>query len=318
VKNLTGTRQILAAVFLATIAGILTYPAWIYSEALLDFLDPPRRIANLGLLLLLFVPVVLIGAAVLHKFTNAGRDFFATLPIAALLVMLGMSILHQSAITAKWDQTPHGKQENLLRHMAAAHDQLVQPGALAKLQPPLDQYQVAALDGLIIDPRLDPALLHHLLVTFPKQVDCAIVKNSSASPDDLTTIWNEHSCPDYDFAANRHTPLPIVQSIFESPLRDAPDWQIRSAREMTAARLAKESCDPQFLYSLFNAQDDLASDTKAGLLMRIDMTQNPCTPKLVRAQMQSPPELQQAAQQRGQLPAHDRQTWEAQNWHPAR
>ena len=317
-KNLTRTRQILAAVLLATTAGILTYPAWIFSEALLDFLEPPRRIANVGLLLLFFVPLVLLGSVILRKFTSAARDFFATLPIAAMLVMLGMLILHQSAITTRWDQTPQGKQEEELRHGAAAHDQLTQPGALAKLQPPLDQYQVAALASLIIDPRLDPALLHHILITFPKQVDCAIVKNSSASPDDLTTIWNERTCPDYDFAVNRHTPFPIVQSIFESPRRDAPDWQIRSAREMTAARLAKESCDPQFLYSLFNAKDDLAPDTKAGLLMRIDMTQNPCTPKLVRAQMQSPPELQQAAQQRGQLPAHDRQTWEAQNWHPAR
>jgi len=318
VKNLTGTRQILAAVFLATTAGIFSYPAWIFSEALLDFLDPPRRIANLGLLLLLFVPVLLLGAAILHKLANAGRDFFATLPIASMVVMLGMLILHQSAITARWHHTPEGKREEEVRRGAAAHEQLTQPGALAKLQPPLDQYQVAVLASLIIDPRLDPAILHHILVTFPKQVDCAIVKNSSASPEDLTTIWIEHICPDYDFAANRHTPLPIVQSIFESPRTDAPDWQLLSAREMTAARLAKERCDPNFLYSLFNAKGDLAPDTKAGLLMRIEMTQNPCTPELVRAQMQSPPELKQASQQRGQLPAYDRQTWEAQNWHPSR
>lgn len=138
-------KQILAGAIVAVVAAIIAYPAWVINEALLDFMSLPRNTANIGLLLLIYVPLALIGAVVCWKLGNAGADFFWELGIASTFVILVMAVAHQSAVTRKWEQTPQGRHEHETRSVSAAYEKLLQPSALATLKPPLDRLSTGTL-----------------------------------------------------------------------------------------------------------------------------------------------------------------------------
>ncbi len=195
------------------------------------------------------------------------------------------------------------------------------PSRIANLKAPLDSYETAALENRVHDPDVDGATLHHVFVTFPKQVDCDLIKNANILPSDLLTIWNEHMCREDDLIPNPQTPMDVVKSIFDSHHEADSDPNILTIRDRAAIRIAKEACDPKLLYSLFNARADFPLDTNAGLKMRTQMVSNICTPLVVRAQMKRMPDLKQPADYEryyGNLARGNQEAGEAQYWVPSR
>jgi hypothetical protein len=321
VKELFRRNESLAGIVLAIAAAILAYPTWLFLDALARFMEPPPRNANIGLLLLVFVPLVAICAGICWKIVKPGQNFFWGLGVTSALAVMVMAAVHQSEISKSWEQTPQGKQEHDTRRVSAAYQELLRPRAIEKLRPPLDFYEVQALAMRMQDQRLDAATLHHVFVTFPKQVDCEIAKNPNALSEDLVAIWNEHICADeHTFVMNPNVPLKIVRSIFDAHHGKTSDWHAAMVRDEAALRLAKGSCDPELLYSFFTATDEFPPETQVGGLLRMYMARNMCLPEIVCAQMQSPPESKQAA-----CDGHDRGVarWdpkvrEAQAWRPQR
>ena len=114
-RELIRRYQIFAAAIVAVVAAIIAYPAWVLNEALLDFMSPPRSTANVGLLLLIYVPLVLIGAIACWKVSKVGVDFLWQVGVASTVVILVMAVMHQSALSRKWEQTPQGRQEHETR-----------------------------------------------------------------------------------------------------------------------------------------------------------------------------------------------------------
>ena len=204
---------------------------------------------------------------------------------------------------------------------AAAWEKVRRADAIAKLQPPLDSYELEALGNRIHTPDIDAEALHHVFVTFPKKLDCDIAQNPNALSDDLAAIWKARDCPDYYLTINPDVPLEIVQSIFDSTKREDLDEWGRMARDGAALRLATDRCDPEFLYSLYDATGEFAPETKTGGLIRIRMATNLCTPEVVWRQMQRPPELKQAAEYAKsyrRTASADSRVREAQEWRPKR
>jgi hypothetical protein len=319
VRELIRRYQIFAAAIVAVVAAIIAYPAWVINEALSDFMSPPRSTANVGLLLLIYVPLVLIGAIVCWKVSKTEVDFLWQVGVGSILAILVMAVVHQSAVSRKWEQTPQGRQEQETSGVSAAYERLLQPGGLATLKPPLDQYEVEALRMRVGDQRLDSGTLHHILVTFPKQADCEIVKNPNARTEDLVAIWNEHVCSDaYDFVMNPNVPVETVRSIYDS-LRDKTlDEHGEMVRNEAMLRLAKGSCDPELLYSFFKARQPFAPDDKVATALRIHIVRNMCLPDIVCERLQNPADVGQAVcneHERG-VARWDPKVREAEAWTP--
>lgn len=316
-RALPKAAHITGGILLAGLCGLLAYFPWIILESLGDFLSRPRRIANIGLLLAIFVPLVLIFAVAWWKITKPKSYFFESLGVSALFTFLIMAGIHQSKVQARWQQTSEGQVEVEVAKLAAARDRVMPQGKIGNLKPPLDRDEISVLASEVRWPNIDGATLHRVLVAAPKQLDCEIAQNPSVLQQDLLSIWNEHACPDSYFSANPQTPLDVVKVIFDSH-HDAADEKTRIARTNAAVRLAKESCDPELLYSLFNSTGDLATDTKAGSDMRVHMVSNVCVPWIVRKQMQKLPELKQPVDYERAFPPMSREVWEAQHWLPSR
>ena len=156
-----------------------------------------------------------------------------------------------------------------------------------------------------------------LLVAVPKQLDCDIAQNANIFQPDLLSIWDEHACPNTYFTANPQTPSDLLKKIFDSSQDAQADEETRLAGNQAAVRLAKQSCDPKLLYSLFGSKGGLALDTPAGWDMRVQMVSNVCTPAVVRKQMQKLPALKQPADYERAYPPMSREVWEAQHWSPS-
>lgn len=310
--------HITCGILLAGLCGLLAYFPWVILESLGDFMSRPRRIANIGLLMAIFVPLVLIFGVAWWKITKPKSYFVQSLGVSALFTFLIMAAIHQSNVQARWQQTPEGQVEVEVAKLAAARERVMPQGKIGDLKPPLDRDEISVLASEVRWPNVDGATLHRVLVTVPKQLDCDIAQNPNVFQQDLLSIWNEHACPDSYFAANPQTPLDVVKVIFDSHDDAEADEKTRIVRKQAAVRLAKESCDPELLYSLFNSKGDLAIDTKAGLDMRVQMVSNVCAPGIVRKQMQKLPELKQPADYERAFPPMSREVWEAQHWLPSR
>lgn len=318
-KRLSRQTHIAAGVVVAVLAGLVAYFPWVVMESFNDFMSPPRRVASVGLLIVILIPLVLLFGVIWWKTTDATSDFFASLAGTTVFVFVIAAAVHQSSVTAKWKDTTEGRLETEAAKGAAAWDTVMVPSRIAKLEPPLDNYQVSALTNRIHYPDMDGATLHHILVTFPKQFDCDIVQNVNVLQDDLLAIWNGHNCPEPYFVANPKSPLRLVEEIFDSHQDANPDEKSRMARNQAALRLAKESCDPKWLYSLFHANGDFAADTQFGLQLRTQMVSNICTPFVIRSEMQKIPDLKQPAdyeREYGRMARGDQQAGEAQFWVP--
>jgi hypothetical protein len=261
---------------------------------------------------------VLIFGAAWWIITRPKSYFFKSLGVSALFTLLITTAIHQSSVQARWQQTPEGQVEVEVARGAAARERVMPQGKIGNLKPPLDRDEISVLAGEVRWPNVDGATLHRVFVTVPKQLDCDIAQNPNIFQQDLLSIWNEHACPDSYFAANPQTPLDVVKVIFDSQPEPEADEKARIPRTQAAARLAKESCDPELLYSLFNSKGDLAIDTKAGSDMRVQMVANVCAPWIVREQMQRLPGLKQPADYQRAFPPMSREVWEAQHWRPSR
>lgn len=310
--------HIAGGILVAGICGLLAYFPWVILESLGDFMSPPRRLANIGLLLVIFVPLVLLCGMAWWKITKPKSYFFESLGVSMLFTFLIMVAIHQSSVQAKWQQTPEGQVEVQIAKGAAARQRVMPQGKIGNLKPPLDPDEISVLAGEVRWPYVDGATLHRVFVAVPQQLDCDIVQNPNVLQQDLLSIWNEHTCPESYFAANPQAPLDVVKVIFDSHHEAEADEKARIPRKQAAVRLAKESCDPELLYALFNLKGDLAIDTKAGLDMRIQMVSNVCTPGIVRKQMQNLPDLKQPADYERAFPPMSREVWEAQHWLPSR
>jgi hypothetical protein len=321
VRELIRRYQIFAAAIVAVVAAIIAYPAWVINEALADFMSPPRSTANVGLLFLIYVPLVLIGAIVCWKVSKTGVDFLWQVGVASTLAILVMAVVHQSAVSRKWEQTPQGRQQHETEGVSAAYERLLQPGALATLKPPLDQYEVEALRMRVFDQRLDSGTLHHIFVTFPKQADCEIVKNPNARTEDLVAIWNKHACPDdYSFVMNPNVPVEIVRSIYDSLHDKTLDEHGEMVHNEAMLRLAKGSCDPELLYSFFKAREPFPPDHKVGAALRINLLRNMCLPDVACQKLQNPSDVGHAVcneHERG-VARWDPKVREAEAWKPVR
>ena len=238
--------------------------------------------------------------------------------MATIVTFLTMTATHQSSVEARWEQSPEGQVQVQVAKLAAAHDRVMPNGKIGDLKPPLDQEEISVLASEVRWPSVDGATLHRVLAAVPKQLDCVIVQNPNILQQDLLSIWNKHDCPNLNIADNPQTPLDVVRKIFDS-LQDAKsEEQSRTARKHAAVRLAKEACDPELLYSLFNSKGDLAIDSAAGWDMRVQMVSNVCTPEIVRMQMQKLPNLKQPADYERTYAPMSREVWEAQHWSPSR
>lgn len=310
---------IIAGALLAVLAGAVAYLPWVILESLNDFMSPPRRVANVGLLLVILVPLVALFGLYWWKTRKASSEFFASLAGSTVIVFVIVAGIHQSRVTAKFEDTPQGRRETEAAKGAAAWDTVMVPSRVARLKPPLDSYQVAALTNRIHYPDMDGATLHHVLITFPKQFDCEIVQNANVLQADLLAVWKAHNCPESYIVLNPQSPLDVVKAIFEAHPEADPDEKSRTARNQAAVRLAKESCDPKLLYWLFHARGDLAADTEVGLQLRVQMVSNICTPLVVRSEMKKIPDLKQPADYErvyGRLARGNQQAGEAQFWVP--
>jgi hypothetical protein len=316
-KALPKGAHIAVAVLLAGICGLFAYFPWVILESL-DFMSPPRRVANIGSLLVIFVPLVLVFGMAWWKIAKPNSYFFESLGMSALLTFLIMVAIHQSSVHAKWQQTSEGQFEVRVAKFAAARERVMPNGKIGNLNSPLGRDEISVLAGAVPWPNIDGATLHRVFVSVPKQLDCDIAKNPNVFQQDLLSIWNEHACPDSYFTANPQTPLDVVKVIFDSHHDTEADEKTRMARNQAADRLAKESCDAELLYSLFNAKGDLALNTMAGSDMRAQMVSNVCTPWVVRKQMQKLPNLKQPPDYERAYPPMSREVWEAQHWFPSR
>lgn len=325
-KALPKAAHVVAGILLAGLSGLIVYIPWTIMEALEDFAHGalPRRYADIGLLLLIFPPPLIALGSLWWLVTRPKSCFFQSLGWSAMVTFLSMVSIHQAELGAEWRRTWHGqdvmKQEADWRAWQAARDRVMPQGKIRDLHPPLDQDEVRVLADQLRWPYIDAATLHRVHASVPKQLDCAIAQNSNALPDDLLSIWNEHICPDSYLAGNPNTPFDVLEVIFDAHPEGEADKDGRAARNGSAAGLAKVSCDPALLYSLFQLKDGLAIDTAAGLQMRRNMVRNTCTPWIIRKQMEKLPQLEQPAdyQTRREYRAWSREIWVAQHWRPQR
>jgi hypothetical protein len=306
---------------ISCLAGCVAYAPYVVLESLADFMERPRQVANIGLLILVFCPVVLIFGAVWWKITKPKLYFFESLTVSALFTIVIMAGVHQIGVTERWRETPEGRLQTETAKGADAWDKVILRSEITQLKPPLDPYTAAALAKRVHDPDVDGATLHYVVTTLPKQVDCDVIQNSNILQSDLVAIWKEHSCLEEYFIANPHTPLDLVKSIFDSNQGAETDATVLTTHDRAAIRLAKESCNPKLLYSLFNAKSDFPLNTSAGIQMRTQMVSNICTPLVVRAQMSKMPDLKQPTDYEryyGNLARGNQQAGEAQYWVPSR
>lgn len=317
-KALSKWSQIIAGALLAVFCGLLAYFPWVILESLGDFMSRPRRAANIVLLMAIFLPLVLVTGLCWWRVSKPKGFFFESLGLSALVVFLIMTAIHQSSVAAKWQQSPEGQVQVQVMKLVAARDRVMPEGKIGNLKPPLDQDEISVLASEVRWPNVDGATLHRVLAAVPKQLDCVIVQNPNILQQDLLAIWNEHDCPDLDIADNPQAPLDVLRKIFESHPEANRDEKTRTAQEHAAVRLAKQDCDPELLYSLFNSKGDLAVDSAAGWDMRVKMVSNVCTPAIVRKQMQELPDLNQPADYERAYPPMSREVWEAQHWSPSR
>jgi len=91
-------------------------------------------------------------------------------------------------------------------------------------------------------------------------------------------------------------------------------------RNEAMLRLAKQSCDPELLYSFFKAMGQPEPDGRVGAALRMNMVRNMCLPDVACEKLQNPSDGKQPIcneHERG-VARWDPKVREAEAWKPVR